>query len=263
MSGFGIFSWFSYQLPVQERLQLIKEAGFNATALWWGDEPDENKNSQPAIARSFGLDIDYVHAPANNPNDLWSDCISGEDYLESLIACVADCQRHRIPTAVAHITRLSSKPPITPIGLKRVKRLVDFAETKQVNIALENTNGIQHLDYIFSNIQSERLGFCYDSGHEYYNHPDADCLSRYSDKLLAVHLDDNFGDDDTHLLPFDGAIDWNQVMLDLSKCKKPRNITLEADFNRNHKKSLLYKDLSAADFLAMAYTKLLKLTAAL
>ncbi len=34
LSGLGIFSWFSYQLPIQERLQLIKEAGFNTTALW-------------------------------------------------------------------------------------------------------------------------------------------------------------------------------------------------------------------------------------
>lgn len=259
MLGLGIFSWFSYQLSIQERLQLIKEAGFDATSLWWGDEPNKDKNNQPDIARKLGLDIDYVHAPANNPNDLWRDCIDGDDYLNVLISCVDDCYRHNITTAVMHITRLSSKPPVSSIGLSRIKKLVDFAEEKQIFIALENMNSIQHLDYIFANIQSERLGFCYDSGHEYYNHPTADCLSRYGDKLFAVHLDDNFGDDDTHLLPLDGAINWDKVMLNLLKCKELRYLTLEVDFNRNHEKSSIYRDLSAVDFLSLAHTKLLQL----
>ena len=35
MKGLSIFSWFSYPLPLQERLELIKNAGFDATALWW------------------------------------------------------------------------------------------------------------------------------------------------------------------------------------------------------------------------------------
>lgn len=257
--GTGIFSWFSYQLPIIERLQLIKATGFDATSLWWGDEPNEDKHSQPDIARNLGLDIDYVHAPTNNPNDLWRDCIDGDDYLNLLIECVNDCYHHSIPTAVIHITRLSLKPSLSSIGLNRIKKLVDFAEKKQVFIALENMNSIEHLDYIYANIQSKRLGFCYDSGHEYYNHPKADCLSRYGDQLFAVHLNDNVGDDDTHLLPFDGAINWNKVMLDLSKCRKIRYLTLEPDFNRNHEKGSVYNHLSAADFLALAHTKLLQL----
>lgn len=255
----GIFSWFSYQLPIQKRLQLIKQAGFGATSLWWGDEPDDDKNSQPDMARRIGLEIDYVHAPANHPNHLWLDCLDGDGYLDQLISCVEDCHRHSIPTAVMHITSLSSRPPLTPIGLDRIKKLVDFAEKKQVFVALENMDSIAHLDKIFANILSNRLGFCYDSGHEYYNHPEADCLSRYGDQLLAVHLADNFGDDDTHLLPFDGAINWKKIMSDLSRCKKIRCLTLEADFNRGNEKSRIYQSLSADAFLSLAYSKLLRL----
>lgn len=57
MPGLGIFSWFSYQLPIQVRLEFIKNVGFNATSLWWGDEPNEDKNSQPELARRIGLEI--------------------------------------------------------------------------------------------------------------------------------------------------------------------------------------------------------------
>lgn len=78
-------------------------------------------------------------------------------------------------------------------------------------MALENLDSIQHPDYIYENIKSEYLGFCYDSRHEYFNHRDSDCLSRYGNKLFAVNLNDNCGDDDTHLLPYDGDIKWDII----------------------------------------------------
>lgn len=54
----GIFSWFSYSLDIEERLRMIKQAGFDATSLWWGDE---NKHYQPEMARKLGLEIDNIH----------------------------------------------------------------------------------------------------------------------------------------------------------------------------------------------------------
>jgi len=258
MPGFGIFSWFGYQIPIKQRFQMIKNTGFDAVALWWGDE-FEDKNSQPEIARKLGLDIDNVHAPCKNPNDFWIDGLNGDDYLHTLLSCISDCERHNIPTVVIHITRLSSKPEVTQTGLERMKRLVDFAEKKKVNLALENLDSIQHLDYIYENIKSKYLGFCYDSGHEYFNHRDADCLTRYGDKLLAVHLHDNCGDDDTHLLPFDGNIEWDIVVQKLKKCRDIRYLTLEIDYNPKHEKSVLYKGLSADEYLTLAFKRLLLL----
>lgn len=258
MSGFGMFSWFSYQLPIQQRLQMIRRVGFDAVSLWWGDE-FEDKDSQPEMARKFGLDIDYVHAPCSDPNDLWREGLNGDDYLRSVISCIGDCEHYNIPTVVMHITRLSSKPEVTPIGLERMKRLVDFSEKKDINLALENLDSIQHLDYIYENIKSEHLGFCYDSGHEYFNHREADCLIRYGDRLFSVHLNDNCGDDDTHLLPYDGNIKWSTIKQKLKTCKNIRYLTLEVDFNRNHEKGSLYQDLSAEEFLALAYKRILLL----
>ncbi len=258
MSKLSIFSWFSYSLPIQERLNIIKQVGFDATSLWWGNE-FEDKNSQPEIVRKIGLEIDYVHAPCNNSNELWVDGLNGNDYCNSIISCIDDCNKHKISTIVMHVTRLSSKPPVTQLGLNRIKKLVDYAEKKHVNLALENLDSIQHLDYIFKNIKSEYLGFCYDSGHEHYNHPNVDCLSRYGDKLFAVHLDDNCGDDDTHLLPYDGTINWDIIREKLKKCRDIPYLTLEVDFNTKHEKALQYKDLTPVQFLSTAYERLLQI----
>jgi L-ribulose-5-phosphate 3-epimerase len=162
---------------------MIKYAGFEATSLWWGDE---SKHLQPEMARKLGLQIDNIHTPFNHPNDLWFDGLDGEDYLNMLISCVNDCVQHNIPVAVVHITGFSKPPEITQIGIDRVKRLVDFAENKEVYLAFENLNFLQHLDYIFENIKSDHLGFCYDSGHENCFRQDADCLSHYGKRLFAM-----------------------------------------------------------------------------
>ena len=140
--------------------------------------------------------------------------------------------------------------------MDRVKRLVEFAEQKQVNLAIENLNSIPHLDRIYAELSSERLGFCYDSGHEHFIHPNADCLSRYGNKLFAVHLHDNCGDSDAHLLPYDGTIEWDAVRTKLKACREIPYLTLEVDFKREHPKSALYRGLSAAEFLALAYARL-------
>ena len=252
----GMFSWFSYPMPIEERLHKIKQAGFDATSLWW---KGEDKDLQPDLAIKAGLAIDNIHTPFENPNSFWTDELAGEEYLDTLISCINDCKRHSIPVAVIHITGFSETPPITELGMNRMKKLVDCAERQEVNLALENLNTLEHLDYIFQNIDSDRLGFCYDSGHENCNHPNADCLSRYGDKLIAIHLDDNFGDADTHLLPYDGTANWKGIKRKLSTCRKLDYMTLEVDFNPKHEKSIIYKDLSADDFLALSYKSIQRL----
>lgn len=236
---------------------MIKQAGFDATSLWWDGK---DKYLQPELARKIGLQIDNIHTPFNHPNELWFDNLNGEDYLNMLTSCVNDCSQHNIPVAVVHITGFSEPPEITQIGIDRVKRLVNFAENKMVRLAFENLKFLQHLDYIFQNFKSDYIGFCYDSGHENCFHKDADCLSRYGNRLAAVHIDDNFGDHDTHLLPYDGTVNWNSIKEKLKACNIIDYLTLEVDFNPEHEKSQIYKGLSAEKFLALAYKRAIKLS---
>ena len=256
MNKVGMFSWFSYPMAIQKRFELIKEAGFDATSLWWAES---DRNSQPDMARGIGLEIDNIHAPFHNmSNNLWLDGVDGEDYLNLLISCVNDCNMHDIETVVIHATGFRTVPAISQVGIDRIKKLVDFAEKKEVNLAFENLSTLDHLDYILTNIDSERVGFCYDSGHEHCGHLDANCLKLYGDKLFAIHIDDNFGDADTHLLPYDGTANWENIKQDIKNSRKIKYYTLEVDFNPNDVHSDIYKKLSALEFLQLAYTKVQK-----
>ena len=258
MQGIGIFSWFSYDLPIEERLKLIKGAGFDATCLWWGDE-EADKQKQPDMAREIGLQIDNIHAPFIEANSLWRDNLDGDDYQKMLISCVEDCGVHEIPTVVIHLTSSRENVPVTYSGLKRIWRMVEVAEKKNVKLAFENIAVLEHLDAVFKSYYSPHVGFCYDSGHENWKHPDQNCLAQYGDKLFALHINDNFGDDDTHMLPFDGNVDWNKKMQALKRCNAVDYFTLEVDFNRKHEKCVIYEKLSAREYLDLAYERAVKL----
>ena len=253
MRKYGIFSWFSYGLPIKKRLELIKEAGFDAVTLWWGEK---GRMKQPDMARKMGLIVENVHAPFLRANSIWEDNQAGDRYLDSLLGCIKECSELSVPVLVVHITDFGDEPEISDVGLDRLKKLVEFAGNKRINIALENTCFLQPLKHAFDNIDSENLGFCYDCGHENFGTPYVDWLSLFGNRLLTVHLDDNFGDSDAHLLPFDGKADWERITESLKKCRHTEFLSLEVDFNKKLPESHIYNDLDAGDYLKLAYTRL-------
>jgi len=70
---------------------------------------------------------------------------------------------------------------------------------------------IMKVDVIFSDIQSKRLGFCFDSGHWNIFMQNTDLLTLYGDRFMALHLHDNDGCEDWHALPLSGNINWNDI----------------------------------------------------
>jgi L-ribulose-5-phosphate 3-epimerase len=115
------------------------------------------------------------------------------------------------------------------VGIERMKRIIETAERLNVNIAVENMSRPEYLDCIFRNIQSERLGFCFDSGHCNVFTPEIDFLSLYGDKLIALHLHDNNGTEDWHSLPFSGSINWGDIANKLKAISYNGAIALEVE----------------------------------
>ena len=64
------------------------------------------------------------------------------------------------------------------------------------------------------------MKFCYDSGHNNVFDKDFDYLEKYGDKLIAVHLHDNNGEEDYHTLNKFGSINWNLLGRKLAKHSK-------------------------------------------
>lgn len=206
--NYTIVDWFGYNLSPQERMNAIRSVGFTGVILLWTDQFDSDYKLFPEYARKAGLYVENTHAPYVEANSLWEDTVDGQEYTKKIIQSIEDCFVYSIPTLVMHPANGKISLPSTLVGIERFKRIIDKAEKLNINIALENMESPQYLEYIFGAFQSKRLGFCYDSGHHYLYTPEIDLLNLYGDKLMALHLHDNNGKEDLHALPFTGKIDW-------------------------------------------------------
>lgn len=251
MRSFAIHDYFGYDMPMAERYKLIRNAGFHSVMLGWAgfpDNPDETKQKNPELARKNGLHIENMHTPFIGANEFWLDKLDGEEYLNKQLSCIEDCKRHEIPAMVLHINQGLTPPLITSFGLKRLERLVSMAEKYDIYLAFENMRNTEHLRYIWSNIKSDQVKFCYDSGHQNCKTPNEDLLTEYGDRLIAIHLHDNNGMNDQHILPFDGTINWFDTMQKLRSSNYEGAISLEVISDS-------YVDFTPLEFLQLAYNR--------
>ena len=103
------------------------------------------------------------------------------------------------------------------------------ARSLGVRIAVENLNDPGHWDIVVRILDAyppDYVGLCYDSGHGNKKDDGLSHLERLQDRLIAVHLHDNNGLADQHLIPFTGTLDWDRLagVLARSAYSAPVNI---------------------------------------
>ena len=216
-----------FDLPLEDRLSMIRGAGFDAVFTGWSDGcPVEAWANE--IAKK-GLIYQSIHAPfgkvegIGKVSAMWEDPgEAGEAYTDLLIRCVEDAKRVDVPLVVIHPYIGFEHHEPGELGLVRYGRLIDAAEKLGVKLGFENVEGIEYLDAIMDRyFDRDVVGFCWDTGHEMCYNFSKDVMAKYGKKLFGTHLNDNLGMenpnkvtwlDDLHLLPFDGIADWQGIM---------------------------------------------------
>jgi sugar phosphate isomerase/epimerase len=222
-------------MPFEERLELIKRAGFSATGFWLGPEEElvgkGKADLLPDLVRSRDLFLEYVHAPDIGCNDVWSELASKRgEWIHTYRSYIDLCKRHSIPFLVIHASQSKGEQPESPAaeGLIALMDLIKFAEDSDVKVVVENTMQPALLDLIFSNIQSDHLGFCYDTSHDFlYSPKPGALLERWGHRLMVTHLGDNDGVHDCHWLPGLGVLNWEKIIRWLPVKTYQGSLTLE------------------------------------
>ncbi len=228
----------SLGIPSAEQIKLFKAAGFEGFAI-----DDSGRNEDVAKLVSIGkqenMFVEYLHAPFNKSDDMWTEGKLGDIALHELLDYTELCARYEIPAMVVHTFIGFDEPYIpTSLGIERYGLLSKRAGELGIKLALENTEGLEYLDALMNALKSEKAaGFCWDSGHELCYNYSKNLTELYGDRLICTHLNDNLGIrdftgkityiDDLHLLPFDGIHDWNEVAQRLVKCGFNGNLTFE------------------------------------
>ena len=203
-------------VSVTETLDEIKNAGFNGVFIqWYGQNLDLSPEEQFSYCLQKNLSIENFHLGYSNIKHLWLDDEIGEKLVEEYINDLKDCKKFNVNTVVMHLTKGGDTPAPNQIGIDRLKKIISVAENLKIKIALENKRDLVHINYVFDNIQSPYLGVCFDSGHCHCHMHDNFDWTRYKNKIFAIHLHDNDFSSDQHKIPFDGNINWFNVLKNL------------------------------------------------
>ena len=236
MNTFGTATWFGYAAPFEERLKAIKAAGFTAISTFWDkimEEYDCPLLAQPETADRFGLTLEHAHIPYNDSIRLWQDDLDGEAYTELCIDAVKTAGQCGMKTLVIHpVDKIV--PPLSeyPIMFNHMRRIADVSEQVGVRLAIENLNDKVVIEKIITDLwDNPYVGLCFDSGHNHIcNGDDFRLLELFKDRLFALHIHDNNGIKDQHLLPFsDGCtVNWQKCVQMIDQTTFDGSLMLEA-----------------------------------
>lgn len=200
---------FDRSISLAESAYCLAEAGFTQTFVVWGFAGEGIRAA--AAANAAGLTVETVHASYGGVNEIWLDEPQGEKRMEYFLSCVRGTAAIGVKTVILHLSSGDTPPPFCEIGKRRYERICREAERLGVAVGFENLRKTSYLTDLFAGVDSPARKFCYDCGHERLYDGGDRVLERYGKDLVAVHLHDNGGAQDDHLLPFTGCIDWNRL----------------------------------------------------
>jgi len=208
---YGIRGKSSCELSIPETARLIVEVGFGVEVLLADHWTLKSRPSEETIAQLAELcatsSIMTTHARLNTWNP---------DAFRDEVALAA---RIGIPMMVIHPYVLGLDIEGCRPSESDVRDLCKYALDSGVRLALENLGktGIgslrRALDIVGTDPQKTGLGICIDVGHANRSctidgvRPEA-FLREFREVIREVHIDDNFGEEDLHLPPGQGSIDW-------------------------------------------------------
>ena len=137
-----------------------------------------------------------------------------------------------IKNAVLHLDPLMDENGVkAPVdiarqeNIKAVSDLLDYVKGTDIVICLENlitspaANSAEGLMYFIDYFKSENLGICLDTGHLNINDKDQVGFIRRAGKhIKALHLADNEGERDQHMMPYGkGNVNFVAVISEMKK----------------------------------------------
>ena len=244
-------------------LELIKEAGFDCFFTHYTDE--KIVAALKAKADQLGLEFEFIHGPYHGCNVMWEEGDAYRPFLDDILRTIRICAKYKIPTIIVHVSSGWTPPPVTEFGLQRFDELVGVAKQFGITVAFENLRRLDNLSIVLERYKTyDNVAFCYDVGHEHCYTKTVHFLDYFADRVLCTHIHDNLGfegnphgNDDMHVLPFDGDIDFASVMQGLNDAKYSGSLMLEAFNGSPYKEDgfSLYEHLSPREFVALAYAR--------
>ncbi|MBR5311327.1 MAG: sugar phosphate isomerase/epimerase [Clostridia bacterium] len=226
--------WTSYyvDLSPEEAVLELKKWGIDAAEL-----SDEHglmllKRGEPAeIGREFKKFVEEQNFTMTQGH-LWLACkmCSSETAVDDLLKWIDLYEAIGIRNAVLHCDKLLAEKdtPAEEKYARNVEKLkIVEAHIKKngyaIRICLENLKGlfetVDELNNIIDQLDESCFGICLDTGHlNLCTGDQADFIRKAGKRLRALHIADNEGERDQHMMPYaKGNIKWDRVVKALNE----------------------------------------------
>ena len=257
---------------IQKILRLAKEAGFLQVSIGFGSSTlFHNDGWETEIERlkkildELGLKCALTHLPYHNLT-VNSD-VEDERMDEAIRRCIRATAMLGADRAAMHTRTYylgagetdNRKSKSDNINL--IKRFIPTARDAKVIIGIENLpkfekyplypHTAEDLLDLFTELNDPSLGICWDFGHGLMTGIDQEkALRAIGKNLIITHVHDNFKNDDQHLIPGIGVMNWKSLMPVLSEIGYDGPLMLE----------IVYEDTpSLPTYFKLAYERLCEL----
>lgn len=246
----------SKRLGDKRAIEIMAEAGFDCidytmsdmtedTCKWNQDDYQEQAKELRKYAESLGLFFHQAHAPCffkwETPG------IIEETVIPRTIRCLEIAGILGVETVIVHPLHyrnyIHNMELVWKENIAFFKQLIPYAEKYGVKIALENLfqfdeRGVARHDtcsdakrYIaaIESLNSPCIVACVDVGHAHLvgDSPAELIRALGHDRVQALHIHDNQGVVDDHMLPYLGTIDWEDLTKALAEIDYDGVFTLE------------------------------------
>ncbi|OGS17556.1 MAG: hypothetical protein A2219_01250 [Elusimicrobia bacterium RIFOXYA2_FULL_50_26] len=248
----GISTGIFHEKNLLELLPHLRRAGFTTLEIWASTEVRngerahfdwKNRDSIAALSQKLaelGMKAHSMHAPFSNEVDVSSlDEHRRAAAVRETVLAMEALKLLGGQILVAHPASTESyqheKAHRFAQSRKSILEIAAFAREMEITLAVENQlphilgGDVPTLLALIEGLERPRAGLCFDTSHaNLYGHQSVDqTYKQIADRVIALHVSDNRGKHDDHLIPGEGSINWPAFIHALDMEHYPGVFTLE------------------------------------
>ena len=174
-----------------------------------------------ALISSHGMTVSQAHAPWRTPKDndpkeriRWLAAMKKAIYGTSVLGA----HRFIVHPLMPYFDTAEGAEEVWQMNEAFIAELADYAKSYGVNVCVENLPfpvyplaSVEAVCELVDKLDRDNLKVCLDTGHAsiFFGSDIAPAVRYIGKRLEAVHIHDNMGKEDEHLIPGDGIIDWD------------------------------------------------------
>jgi sugar phosphate isomerase/epimerase len=232
----GISTGLFYKHEISELLPLIKKAGFDVVEIWdggkeWGAATHfDHHNAKQVKALQDALWNNQVrgltlHGPFGTNCDISvPDDKARKKAIEEMILAVETAAKVGAKIVITHPGNIltngqdgAEKDRRIATSIESLKIISETARKKNVRLAVENMLGgmvageAWQLEKIVGALDKDVVGVCIDVSHASLCKELDKLIKTFNTRIIAVHISDNHGKMDDHLIPGEGMLDFVKI----------------------------------------------------